>query len=210
MLAQWGVVVGANLVEDEEHGQEGQPAFFTTARYGQHPIVAPLRGVRLQVMFPRTVTNVRGTAGTAGVTAAELFYSGTNAVVRTRIDKGQFEKTGRDERGEFPLAVALEKGGLPGVVSERGGVTRLVVVGDSFLFNNQLLGYLGNRDFASQVVDWLLDRSELMAGIGPRPMQEYQLALTPGQLSGVRWVLIGGLPMTALAVGLLVWWRRRN
>ena len=210
LFAQWGVVVGANLVEDAEHGQDGQAAVFTTARFGQHPIVSPLRDVRLQVMFPRTITTARGAGDVAGTTAAELFFSGTNAVVLTRFDQGQPVRTGRDERGEFPLAVALEKGGLPGVASERGGVTRFVVVGDSFLFGNKLLDYLGNRDFANQVVDWLLDRSELMAGIGPRPMQEYQLSLTPAQFSGVRWVLIGGLPMLSLAVGLLVWLRRRN
>jgi len=41
-------------------------------------------------------------------------------------------------------------------------------------------------------------------------MREYQLALTPSQLRGVRLVLIAGLPMGALIVGFLVWLRRRN
>jgi len=211
LLSQWGVAVGANLVEDAQNGMDGQAAMFLTSRYGNHPIVAPLQDVRLQVMFPRTIARAHG-SGTdiAGASVAELVYSGTNSVVLTRFRDGAPEPTGRDERGEFPLAVAVEKGGLPGVTTLRGGVTRIVVVGDSFLFGNRLLDYLGNRDFANQAVNWLLDRSELMAGIGARPMREYQLALTQRQLQGVRLVLVAGLPAAALLFGCLVWLRRRN
>jgi len=210
-LEPWGVIVGRNLVEDAQHGIEGRPEAFTTSRYGQHPIVDPLRDVRLQVLSPRTIAAQRGqNPGLAGATLSELVFTSTNAVVYTQFRDGQVSRTGRDPVGEVPLAVAVEKGGLPGVSTQHGGVTRIVVTGDSFMFSNLLLDYLGNRDFANQCLNWLLDRSELMAGIGPRPMQEYQLALTPAQLSGVRWVLIGGLPVAALLVGFLVWLRRRS
>ncbi|HAV63080.1 MAG TPA: hypothetical protein DCY13_12040 [Verrucomicrobiales bacterium] len=211
LLLQWGIVVGRNLVEDAAYGHNGQAAIFQTARYGRHPIVAPLGDVRLTFVFPRTIAARRDSAaGLAGATVTELVFSSTNAVVLSEIRDGQFTRTGRDERGEFPLAVAVEKGGLPGVVTQRGGVTRIVAVGDSFLFGNEILNYLGNRDFASQLVNWLLDRSELMAGIGPRPMIEYQLALTPSQLRMIRWVLVAGLPLAALLAGVVVWLRRRS
>lgn len=210
-LEQWGVIVGRNLVEDAQNGLEGRPEAFTTAHYGQHPIVSPLHDVRLQVLSPRTIAaQANPNAGLAGATVAELVFTGTNAVVYTQFPGGQPARTGRDPVGSVPLAVAVERGGLPGVSTQHGGVTRIVVTGDSFMFANFLLDYLGNRDFANQCLNWLLDRSELMAGIGPRPMKEYQLALTPAQLSGVRWVLVGGLPAGALLVGFLVWLRRRS
>ncbi len=210
-LEQWGVIVGRNLVEDADRGIEGRPDAFTTSRYGQHPVVAPLRDVRLQVLSPRTIAaQVNPGAGLAGTTVSELVFTSTNAVAYTQFRDGQVSRTGREAVGEFPLAVAVEKGGLPGVSTQQGGVTRIIVTGDSSMFSNLLLDYLGNRDFANQCLNWLLDRSELMAGIGPRPMREYQLALTPAQLAGVRWVLIGGLPVAALLTGLLVWLRRRS
>lgn len=210
-LEQWGVIVGRNLVEDAAHSIEGRPDAFTTTRYGQHPIVDPLRDVRLQVLSPRTIA-AQSTPNTALASASvsELIFTGTNAVVYTRFRDQQPTRTGRDPVGSVPLAVAVERGGLPGVSTQHGGVTRIIVTGDSFMFGNLLLDYLGNRDFANQCLNWLLDRSELMAGIGPRPMKEYQLALTPAQLRGVQWVLIGGLPAGALLVGCLVWLRRRS
>jgi hypothetical protein len=210
LLTQWGVDVGANLVEDAANARQGQAVAFLTSRYGQHPIVSPLGDTRLQVLSTRTIAARREAAGLAGTAVTELVYTGTNAVVYTQFPDGQAIRTGRDPVGEFPLAVAVEKGGLPGVTTLRGGVTRIVVTGDSFMFGNQLLDYMGNRDFANQIINWLLDRSELMAGIGPRPMQDYQLALTPAQLRGVRLVLIAGLPLGALFVGFLVWLRRRS
>jgi len=211
LLEPWGVVVGRNLVEDAEHGMDGRPDAFTTSRYGRHPIVAPLGGVRLQVLSPRTIAAPTApNTALAGATVSELFFTGTNAVVYSQFPGGQPTRTGNDPVGTVPLAVAVERGGLPGVSSQQGGVTRIIVTGDSFMFGNLLLDYLGNRDFANQCLNWLLDRSELMAGIGPRAMKEYQLALTPAQLSGVRWVLIGGLPVGALLAGLLVWLRRRS
>lgn len=210
LLAQWGVNVGATLVADADNAQQGHAVAFLTSRFGQHPIVSALGDTRLQVLSTRTIAARREAAGLGGAAVTELVYTGTNAVVYTQFRDGQATRTGRDPVGEFPLAVAVEKGGLPGVTTLRGGVTRIVVTGDSFVFGNHLLNYVGNRDFANQIINWLLDRSELMAGIGPRPMQNYQLALTPGQLQGVRLVLIAGLPLGALFVGFLVWLRRRS
>jgi len=209
LLGQWGVVVGMNLIVDESRqvGGDGQ----ATGRYGVHPIVGPLRGIDLLTVYPRTVSELKDAApGQVGSIVSELVFTGTNAVVYTKFENNMPASTGRDEKGEFPIAVAVEKGGVPGIASDRGGVTRVVVLGDSHMFSNLLLNQRANRDFASQIINWLVDRSQLMSGIGPRPMQEYQLGLMPAQLKTVRFILIAGLPMAALFVGLLVWLRRRN
>lgn len=210
-LRQWGVNVGRDVVEDKANGINGQAAFFLSSRYGNHPIVSSLRDVRVQMLYPRTIAKLDGNPSTsAGLNVTELVYSGTNSVVLTQLFRGQFVPTGEDAHGSFPLAVAVEKGGLPGVTTQRGGVTRIVVVGDSFMFGNKIIGLVGNSDFANGIINWLLDRSELMAGILPRPLQEYQLALTPRELTGVRLVLIVGLPAAALILGFFVWLRRRS
>jgi hypothetical protein len=198
-----------NLIIDEQRqiGGSGQ----TTARYGSHQIVGPLRGVDLLTVYPRTVAELKDASpGQVGSTVTELAYTGTNAVVYTEFENNLPLATGREARTEFPIAVAVQKGGVLGITSERGGVTRIVVLGDSDMFTNLLLNQKANRDFANQIINWLVDRSELMSGIGPRPMQEYQLALLPAQLKTARFILIAGLPSSALFVGFLVWLRRRN
>ena len=85
-----------------------------------------------------------------------------------------------------------------------------MVTGDSFFLSNQMIDSGANRDFAGHAVNWLLDRTELLAGIGPRAVREYKLNLSQTQMVAVRWALLGGMPGAVLFIGLLVWLRRRK
>ena len=67
-----------------------------------------------------------------------------------------------------------------------------------------------SRDFATLAVNWLLDRPQLLGGIGPRPLNEYTLIMTVGQMQAMRWVLLGIVPGSILLLGVLVWWRHRR
>ena len=115
---------------------------------------------------------------------------------------------GKDRRGEVPMAVASEKGGVSGLSAGRG-TARLIVVGDAALWANGPLQSLGNRDFAALCVNWLLDRQQSMA-IGPRSISEYRLNLTAPQLRLLNGVLLGALPGGVLILGFMVWARRRG
>jgi hypothetical protein len=110
---------------------------------------------------------------------------------------------------EFPLAVAVEKGNVKGVITERG-TTRIVAVGDSIFLTNHQIESAGNRDFAHLAVNWLLERTQLMQGLGPRPVGEYRITLAAQQRHTVQWLLLGALPGAVLIFGGLVWLRRRK
>ena len=64
--------------------------------------------------------------------------------------------------------------------------------------------------FAVAVVSWLLDRSSLLEGIGPRPVTEYRLVLSASQLTQVQWLLLGAMPGGILGLGALAWLRQRK
>jgi hypothetical protein len=83
-------------------------------------------------------------------------------------------------------------------------------VGDSYFLGNGWIKMESNAEFASYAVNWLLDRSQLLEGIGPRPMKEFRLSLTQSESRTVHWLLLGALPGSVLLVGVLVWLRRRN
>ena len=59
-------------------------------------------------------------------------------------------------------------------------------------------------------VNWLLERTQLLAGLGPRPFTQYKIVLTRAQLHQAQWVLLAGLPGCVLLLGGLVWLRRRK
>jgi ABC-type uncharacterized transport system involved in gliding motility auxiliary subunit len=111
-------------------------------------------------------------------------------------------------RGSIPLALAVEKGNIQGISGDRGA-TRLVVVGDSLIFCNGLIGAGSNREFARNAVNWLVDRDILLEGVGPRPVTHYQITMTGAELAMMRWVLIGVIPGGILLLGTFVWMRRR-
>jgi LPXTG-motif cell wall-anchored protein len=105
--------------------------------------------------------------------------------------------------------VAVEKGAIKGVITERGS-TRIIVVGDSYFLGNAQIDSAANRDFVGNAVNWLLERTQLLAGLGPRPISQYKIVMTRTQFHQAQWVLLAGLPGSVLFLGGLVWLRRRK
>lgn len=57
-------------------------------------------------------------------------------------------------------------------------------------------------------MNWLVERGQFTAGVGPRPIKDYRIALTVAQMNQIEWLLLGALPGGILLVGGLVWLRR--
>jgi LPXTG-motif cell wall-anchored protein len=86
----------------------------------------------------------------------------------------------------------------------------MVVVGDSLFLGNYEIDSGVNRDFAGNAVNWLLERTQLLEGLGARPIEEHRIVMTRAQLHQAQWVLLVGLPGSVLLLGGLVWLRRRK
>jgi hypothetical protein len=199
VLNYWGVGVTNAAVLDPKNttGHADVIAYD----FAEHPVVNALNGSALQLIMPRTIGRLTGVAPLADAPSVqELAFSSAAAV----LDRGQ-------NRGPkaFPLAVAVEKGSVKGVITERG-TTRIVAVGDSIFLNNRQIESAGNKDFLGYAVNWLLERTQLMQGLGPRPVTEYRLTLGAARRHTVQWLLLGAIPGAALAFGGVVWLRRRK
>jgi hypothetical protein len=205
LLHEWGISVGDTLVLDEENSEQG---VMIVSRFGHHPVTRPLGGSRLYLYLPRAV-EPRPVANILGAPARiePLLYSGTNAIVVSSSLDTDLRTDPGGSRQEVPLAVAVERGALPGVAAHLG-TTRIVVVGESSFLANQFIQLAGNRHFAVSTVNWLLDRSHLLGGIQPMPIHTYQISMTPFEQRMLRSLLLGIFPGVALGVGFLVWWRR--
>lgn len=206
LLADWGVEVADTLVLDPDNSDR---AILIVSRFGNHPVTRPLGGSRLYLLLPRAV-QARRLPNILGAPARiePLLRTGSNGVAVSTFVGGAYRFGPNDPEGEIPLAVAVERGALPGMAASLG-TTRIVVVGESSFLANQLIQFAGgNRHFASSAINWLLDRSHLLGGIQPAPIRTYQVVMTPAEQQRIRLLLLVVLPGGALACGFLVWWRR--
>lgn len=199
VLAKWGVKVGTQTVRDEQHSVRGQD--IVVGSFGRHPVVNPLLLSSIHLILPRTVGQIDSAATAADAPkVVELAFTSPEARLNELPDAPPTN---------YPVAVAVEKGAVPGTSTEQG-TTRIVVIGDSLFLGNKMIDSAANRDFAGYAMNWLLDRTQLMEGLGPRPVVEYKLVMTQSQLRSAQWLLLGALPGAVLLLGTLVWLSRRN
>lgn len=199
LMQKWDVGVADDVAQDAEHTESTHDIVVNT--YGKHPIVDSLSQVQLQVYSPRVIYKLSqpSAAGTA-LQVDQLFYTspgGTLLVNRA------------EPPHQYPLACAVEQKPVAGVTHPRGN-TRMVVVGDDIFLGNYYLNIDGNRDFLNASLNWLCDRPQLVAGIGPRPVSDFRLVITKHQRHQLGWLLLGALPGTVLGLGWLVWLVRRR
>jgi ABC-type uncharacterized transport system involved in gliding motility auxiliary subunit len=209
LLANWGVEVRKAVAMDRLNSSSGQD--LITEYFGTHPISAPLLGVQLHMVYPRVMTKAaRGAHRTDAPTVSELVSTSPMATIVTDFrGEGLPYPSPTDFRTNSTIAVAIEKGKLQGLTTDRG-TTRAVVVGDSFFWNNNMIDSAANRDFASLALNWLLDRSQLLGSLAPRPIPQFRVIMTEKQMTAVRWILLLGMPGSVLLLGSMMWVRRRH
>jgi hypothetical protein len=199
ILQRWGVNVLADIAKDPNNTMTGQD--IKVRQFGQHPVVNALADFSLQMILPRPVEKVDQPNPPAS--APEVTELALTSPAATLVD----------DRGESPrsysLITAVEQKPAPGVANSRGNM-RLIVAGDSIFLGNHYIEGGANRDFLNSAANWLLDRPQLLQGIGPQPITEFRLLMTKQQQQQLRWLLLGALPGGVLFFGWLVWLVRRK
>ncbi len=198
ILQRWGVNVVADIAQDPNTitGQD-----IKVRAFGQHPIVNSFADFALHIVLPRPVEKINLAKPPANAPeVTELAH--TSDAGKLTIDRSAAPRS-------YSLMVAVEQKPVPGVTNPRGN-TRIVVAGDSVFLSNHWIESAANRDFLNSAANWLLDRPQLLEGIGPRPVTEFRLLLTKQQQQQLRWLLIGALPGGVLFFGWLVWLVRRQ
>ena len=199
ILQRWGVNVVADFVKDLKSTVTGDDV--VVRRFSQHPVVNPLTQLSLQMVRPRPVGRVEWQNPSANAPQVdEIAASSPDSVL---------EGDPAEPARSYPLMVTVEQKSVAGVANPRGN-TRIIVVGDSVFLGNYYIQGGANADFAGYAVNWLLDRTTLLKGIGPRPVMEFRLLMTRAQRREVRWLLLGALPGAVLLFGCLVWLARRK
>lgn len=200
---RWNVLVSPEVVQDPQHSlntlRSVPGADVAVGAFSEHPVVKPLIGYNLDLIRPRVVLPIKPDENSADAPKVTILFATENSAT--------LMKNPQVKPRSYPLAVAVERPAVTGVATGRGGA-RMVVVGDSLFLANGPIKVAANRDFAGYAVNWLVERPQFLEGVGPRPVEEYRIALTVSQMTTIRWLLLGALPGGILLFGGLVWLRR--
>jgi gliding motility-associatede transport system auxiliary component len=201
ILAKWGVNVSHSIVKDLVNYAYAAGADVVVENFTNHPVVSALVGERLYMVQPRMISKLNLPSQTGDVpNVSEIAFSSPNSLL---------SDNSISQPRSLPLMAAVEKSGVKGVVTDRGS-TRILVVGDSLFLGNIGITDYANSDFVGFAVNWLLDRTVQVEGVGPRPVVEYRLLMTRSQVQAAQWILLAGMPGAILLFGGLVWLRRRK
>jgi len=198
-LAKWGVEVSHSFVRDlvKTHTRHD----VEVENFANHPVVNPLTGAFLYMLEPRQVKKIDPPSATVDVPKVqEIAFSSPRSLL---------SDNSLSEPAALPIMAAVERGAPKGVATERG-TTRILVCGDAVFLGNIGITSYANSDFVSFAANWLLDRPDLLQGIGRRQLNNYQLLMTMSQRQTISWILLGAVPGGILLFGGLVWLRRRK
>jgi ABC-type uncharacterized transport system involved in gliding motility auxiliary subunit len=222
LAARWGVKVGTNVVVDQVFRLFEGPTLGVdpiVEEYGEHEITKDFKG---QTLF-HMVASVDAVENLPqGLTVVSLAKTSPKSWAETDLDllfeKGEVEHTDEDLSGPVSVAVAVTREiPSPGEKDEPGesgsgtpekAETKLVVIGDADIADNQYIAKMYNADFLLNSINWLAGE-EAYISVRPKTTRGSQVAMTPQQTRSIFFLSVLILPEILLLLGLSIWWRRR-
>jgi len=216
-LAERGVIVGNDLVVDPSRKL---PFFDLSAVYltdfATHPVTQGLEGIA--VLFTMTRSLVPDSEGAQVLVETSVDGWGeTNLGMLLRGDPVVPDE-GVDTMGPVAVAVVVEEAAVDFASDAHDGDTResagddtfkMAVFGDSDFLTDMEAGNAGNLILATNTVAWMTSR-EVSMGIPPRDVEDLSLFIDQQKMRIIQVVVLLIMPGAAIAMGVLVWRRRRH
>ncbi len=214
-LAGRGVIVNDDLVVDPSRKL---PFFDLSAVYltdfADHPVTTGLDGIAVLFTVTRSLNTDSDDARVLVETSADG-WGETDLGMLLRGEPVVFDG-GIDTEGPVAAAVVVENaaqapalagGDDPAEDSEIK--SRLAVFGDSDFLTDVDIGNAGNEILAMNTLNWLVARDHSM-GIPPHDMESMSLYIDQQKMRIILVVVLVVMPGAAIAMGLLVWRRRKH
>jgi len=113
----------------------------------------------------------------------------------------RFDKD-RDIPGPVELAIALQRN-----LNDRE--QRIIIVGSGAFLANTYSGNGGNLDLGINMVNWLANEEKLII-LQPHAAKDSKITLSKYQLTATSVSFLILLPLAFIAIGSILWWRRRH
>ncbi len=200
LLREWGVALDQDAVIDPAHTLDGRN-LHVLSYAPDHPVTTSLRNFQTVLHFPRSVRPANPDPAPDDPVATPLLLSGPTAWADVHpLDPAPRFNPQADLPGPVPLALAIERGPIPGLRTEIRP-TRLLVIGDSaFAANSSLRA--ANAALFLNAVNWLIDRPDHL-GIPPAPLPPPAATIPAAALRRLFLRLVLLLPLATALLFLL-------
>ncbi|MBN2369924.1 MAG: GldG family protein [Vicinamibacteria bacterium] len=228
LLAEWRIETAKDVVIDVS----GIGQFFNLGElaplasdYPHHEITKDFRSNTglITTAFPTVRSMSASSASVEGVNAQNLVETSSASWAESdlTLTKPRPDKD-KDKMGPVSLGVAVTikapsaepspspeaKDENAGVESEKNPEGRVVAFGDVDFSSNAFLNIQGNKDLFLNTVAWLSQDVDLIS-IRPKEPDDQRLFLTRSQSWMASILALVILPGMFIALGVIVWWRRR-
>ncbi|RKZ35169.1 hypothetical protein DRQ33_00335 [bacterium] len=203
-LTRYGVRIHNNMIFDlSSQGSMfglGPEMPIIRAYESRHPITAEFN---LLTMMPTlcTVSKIQGLQTPFEYTELARSSEKSWADIDWQTEKAVFDPR-KDIPGPLTIACAIQ-------YPNRKDSPRMVVIGDADFVTNEYIDFMGNKDFALNIVNWLTEQ-EKMISIRPKNPKNRQLLLTPEQENRILYISILALPFLALIFAEIAWWLKQR
>lgn len=211
-LQAWGMQPQDNLILEPQQNYYGNAPAPVFSQFPSSPVTQDMQG--LGVFFPG-VSSIKKLDNSDSVgTATALFTTTADACAKTDFEQlknqTQVQCDASDPKGPFTVGYAIE--GTAAVGPNGNTHARLIVLGNTTFATNQWLNNPdagGNQQIIRNMINWLAGQEQLIA-IAPRDTSVRQLgALTASEINLIFVTSVGLVPLAALVIGGMLWWRRR-
>jgi gliding motility-associatede transport system auxiliary component len=202
LLANWGIAVRDDLVVDTVNSLMGDVATLVILRDSANPIT---RNLPTQAYLPGARSILLPQDADANSTYTVLAKSSEQSWSETGISNltsGVRYDAGKDVLGPVDVAVSVERS------APDGAKARLVIYGNARFATDAYLNSGGNLEFFINAVNWLTEDEQLIS-IRARDTVDRTLYIPSADARLIAFGVALGLPLLVLALGALVWWRRR-
>lgn len=208
LMADLGMRFRQEVVIDPLSHHQGDPELVAVTGYDRHPITRSISLTLYPGVRPLSiVTPSEGLQVAPLLTSSRDSYSRPVEPAGRRV-AGQ-PPAGTETAAAPPLAGPRVLGVLvEGLIQGGSRPLRVVAVGDGDFASNSFFPYMANSDLLLSTVRWLA-REDRGVAVTPRIPIPPHILLTGQQTRLVFGLIVVLLPLSVVALGCLVWWRRR-
>ena len=208
LMADYGVTAAEGIVVegDQNYYVWGMP-YYLLPEIETHTITSPLVEGGYYVLLPVAQGLEVSLDLPENVTVSELLTTSDSAFSKIAgYDLTTYDREEGDLSGPYALAVAITETLDDGLESNIVWVSSAALLDEQT--NTQVSG--GNQDFFLNALSYLCDSEESGISIHAKTITTEYLTLDSGVASTLTALVVGVIPVAYLAIGILIWVRRKH